>query len=86
MLVKGATAVDIRLDNRQHIINIFHIISYVTDRYFAGPLDNWSTLHRQITYHFTAKDCVQSPAMESNHDTIYLSATIMDLRMNIWAI
>ena len=27
---------------------------FATDRHFAGPLDNWSTLHRQITYHFTA--------------------------------
>ena len=47
--------------------------SFAADRYFAGPLDNWSTLRRQITNHLTANDCVQSPGMESNHDTNYQS-------------
>ena len=51
-----------------------------TDKYFAGPLDNWSTplSTGKITYCFTAIDSVQSPAMESNHDTNYLSAVNMD--------
>ena len=58
---------------KQHIFWWFSHL-FAADRYFVGPLDDWSTLHRQITYHLTANDCVQSPAMESNHDTNYQSA------------
>ena len=39
----------------------------------------------KVTSHLTVNDCVQSPAMESNHDSNYLSATKMDWIMYIRA-
>ena len=58
-------------------INFFSSVHPLTntlrDHWTIGPLSTG-----KITYCFTANDCVQSPAMESNHDTNYLSAGNMD--------